>query len=139
MWKYEVSTSWKDGRICEARSAGKPVVEVAAPPEFGGPEGTWTPEDLLAASIASCLLTSTLFFLDRAKIARSRCEVSAVATMEKTASGLAFSGIEATVSVALDDPAQSDAARRAAELAEKNCPVSKSLVCPVKLAVRIEA
>jgi organic hydroperoxide reductase OsmC/OhrA len=35
-----------------------PQLEVASPPEFGGPKGTWSPEHLFVASISACLMTT---------------------------------------------------------------------------------
>jgi organic hydroperoxide reductase OsmC/OhrA len=35
-----------------------PTLEVASPPEFGGPGQTWSPEHLFVASISSCLMTT---------------------------------------------------------------------------------
>jgi organic hydroperoxide reductase OsmC/OhrA len=35
-----------------------PMLEVAAPPEFGGPGETWSPEHLFVASVSSCLMTT---------------------------------------------------------------------------------
>ena len=37
---------------------GLPEIETHAPPEFGGPEGYWSPEALLIAAIADCYILS---------------------------------------------------------------------------------
>ena len=34
------------------------AIEVASPPEFGGPDGLWSPEHLYVASISACLMTT---------------------------------------------------------------------------------
>lgn len=34
------------------------VLDVASPPEFGGPEGLWSPEHLYVAAVSSCLMTT---------------------------------------------------------------------------------
>jgi organic hydroperoxide reductase OsmC/OhrA len=39
-------------------SDGLPALETQAPPEFGGPEGYWSPETLLLASVADCYILS---------------------------------------------------------------------------------
>ena len=85
MWTYETFIDWKEGKTGEVRAEGKPSFAVATPPEFGGPENSWTPEDLLAAAVGSCIMTSTLFFAERAKISMRSYKSKAVATMEKTA------------------------------------------------------
>lgn len=138
MWTYETSVDWKQGKTGETRSAGKPTVEVATPPEFGGPENIWTPEDLLTSSVATCIMTSALFFIDRAKIQLLSYRSNATATMEKTATGLEITGVKVEVSVELDDAAQEEAVRHAIEQAEKTCPISNVLKCPVMMHLRVD-
>ena len=138
MWKYEISVVWKEGKIGSTHAGGKPSIEIATPPEFGGPENIWTPEDLLTSAVASCILTSTLFFADRAGIQMRSYMSNATATMEKTPRGLAFTRIDVEISITLENPAQADAMRRAVEQAEKNCPISTSLKCPVEISLHIE-
>ncbi|HKL22842.1 MAG TPA: hypothetical protein VJ904_13625 [Tichowtungia sp.] len=56
MWNYETSVEWKEGKQGVVRCGGKPDIAVATPPEFGGPEGIWTPEDMLTGSVESCVV-----------------------------------------------------------------------------------
>ena len=137
MWKYEVAVDWKEGKTGETRCEGKPAIAVATPPEFGGPEGIWTPEDLLTSAVATCIMTSALFFIDRAKIQLRTYKSQATATMEKTDAGLAITRIAVAVSIELEDMAQEAATRKAVEQAERTCPLSNSLNCPVELVVNV--
>lgn len=137
MWKYEVSVNWETEKIGKVGAAGKSNFQVATPPEFGGPENQWTPEDLLAASVASCVMTSTLFFTKRSKIEMESYQSQAVAVMEKTPAGLAITSVRVLVSVRLKDSSQSEAMQKAVEMAEKNCPISASLNCSVKIELSI--
>ncbi len=50
-------TGPKTGKL-ESTQDGLPVLEVASPPEFGGPGGEWSPEHLFVAAISSCLMTT---------------------------------------------------------------------------------
>ncbi len=34
------------------------ALDIASPPEFGGPGGVWSPEHLFVASLSSCLMTT---------------------------------------------------------------------------------
>lgn len=138
MWTYETSVDWKEGKIGETRCAGKPPIEVATPPEFGGPENIWSPEDLLASAVATCIMTSALFFFERAKIQPRSYKSTATATMEKTSAGLSITRIAIDISIALDDLAQEAVVRKALEQAEKSCPLSISLKCPVELTLHIQ-
>jgi organic hydroperoxide reductase OsmC/OhrA len=137
MWTYEVDVNWKEGKIGEMLSEGKPTVEVATPPEFGGPNGIWTPEDLITSSVATCIMTSALFFFNRSKIGLEGYKSKAVGTLEKTSKGLVMTEIKVTALIKLVDASQADAALKAMEQAEKTCPLSNSLTCPVTLNVEI--
>ena len=139
MWTYETAVNWKAGKTGEIISEGKPSVEVATPPEFGGPEDIWTPEDLLAGSVATCIMTSALFYLDRAGVQPKSYTSRSTATMEKTATGLVITGIRVDISVSLEDAAQQGAATHAIEQAEKTCPVSNALQCPVEMTLQVDA
>ena len=137
MWTYETSIDWKEGKIGEANCEGKPSIKVATPPEFGGPEGIWTPEDLLTTAVESCIMASSLFFLNRGKVALRSYRSKAVGTLEKGATGLSFSRIAVEVILELEDLEQADAARKAVIQAEKTCPLSNSLSCPVELSINL--
>ncbi len=137
MWTYKTSVDWKAGKTGETRCGGKPVIEVATPPEFGGPENIWTPEDLLTSAVATCIMTSALFFADRAKIQLRSYKSNAIGTLEKTKAGLAITRITVAVSIELDNMEQEAATRKAVEQAEKTCPITNSLNCPVELSLHI--
>ena len=137
MWTYETSMDWKEGKQGVANCSGKPAIEVATPPEFGGPEGIWTPEDLLTTAVESCIMASSLFFLNRSKVGFKSYKSKAVGTLEKGPTGLSFSRIAVEVILELEDPSQADAAHKAVVRAEKTCPLSNSLSCPVELSISV--
>lgn len=138
MWTYQTSVNWTSGKAGVLRSENKPDVPVGTPPEFGGPkEGCWTPEDLVAGAAGSCIMASTLFFIDRAGIELTSYNSRASAVMEKRLSGLAITGVTVEVTVTLNQPGQEAALREAIHQAEKNCPVSALLKCPVELSMNI--
>ena len=57
--KYHVVAWWTSGRTGLAKSDSAPnAIHFTAPPQFGGLEGRWTPEDLLIAALASCFTTT---------------------------------------------------------------------------------
>ena len=57
-YDYPVIIRWSFGKEGWAESGSLPPVEVAAPPEFGGPPGYWSPEHLFVSAVASCLMTT---------------------------------------------------------------------------------
>jgi len=139
MWQYNTTVAWKSGREGILQADGKPELPVATPPEFGGPKDIWTPEDLLTAAAASCIMTSLLFFAEKSGVKLRSYNSRATGTMEKTAQGLVITGITVDVSIHLEDPGQEPAVRKAMERAEQTCPISHSLKCPVKVALQVHS
>jgi len=86
-------------------AAEKPDIEVASPPEFGGPGGTWSPEDLLVASVNACIMTTFLFFAKKDNIPVSFYESEAEEILEKVdgivvPGGFGSRGIEGKIAAA---------------------------------------
>lgn len=139
MHTFQVETVWRHDRECRLSVRDKPNLTVATPPEFGGPEGVWSPEELLVGSVGSCLLSTFLYFAYRFQLSFESCSSTSTGTMEKTSQGLRFGGIDVllTVTVSDDDALERASALRLKEKLEKYCPVSASLGCPVRLALEI--
>ena len=139
MHTFQTKTVWQHGRECRVSARGNPDLIVATPPEIGGPEGMWSPEELLVASVESCLLSTFLYFADRFNIAFESYSSTSTGTMEKTAQGLRFTGIDVSIALIISD---GDVAKNASALGlkeklEKYCPVSTSLNCPVRLVLEV--
>jgi len=85
---YEVKLKWDhetDSGI--ARSGDRMPLIFGLPPEFGGSENTWSPEHLLAASVASCYSTTFLHFARLLKIDVTDFRISAKVDFEKGTAG----------------------------------------------------
>jgi organic hydroperoxide reductase OsmC/OhrA len=139
MHNFQTRTVWQQGRECRVSKGDNLDLAVATPPEFGGPQGMWSPEELLVASVESCLLSTFLYFTDRFKIALESYSSTATGRMEKTAEGFRFTGVDVSIAVVVPD---GDTARKASSLRlneklEKYCPVSTSLNCPVRLVLEV--
>jgi len=132
---FEASVEWQEGRRGVITHEGKPPLPVATPPEFGGPPGVWTPEELLVASVASCLMSTFVYFADRFKVPFLSYSTTAKGRMEMTERGLRFTEIEVAITVGVGDAEAADkiAALRFEEKLEKYCPVSAAVNCPVRL------
>lgn len=137
MWQYETTVSWTSGKEGRLHAGGNPEIMVATPPEFGGPENRWTPEDLMAGAAGSCVMTSALFFLEKGGVKLVSYLSNATAIMEKTREGLAITGISVDVSIAVADEEDIEKAYSAMLKAEVTCPVSKTLKCGVSLKTSV--
>jgi organic hydroperoxide reductase OsmC/OhrA len=57
MYKYNIEVEWLEDRRTRANIGGTQL-EIDSPPEFNGSAEKLTPEELLPATLASCLLTT---------------------------------------------------------------------------------
>ena len=60
--EYNVRVDWMHGRTGKFTIENKPEITIASPPEFGGPEGVASPEDLFVGAATSCLMTTFVTF-----------------------------------------------------------------------------
>jgi len=139
MHTFQTETVWRHERECRVSARDNPDLTVATPPEFGGPEGVWSPEELLVASVGSCLLSTFLYFAYRFELVFESYSSTSTGTMEKTSQGLRFTGIDVLIAVTVsdDEAAKKASSLRLKEKMEKYCPVSASLDCPVRLVLEM--
>jgi osmotically inducible protein OsmC len=97
-----------------------------------GGEGT-SPEELIAAAHASCVLMALAGGLARANTPPARLESEAKTTFDKVGEGFAITKIELRISGEVDGIDEA-AFREAVEAAKENCPVSHALKGNVEIS-----
>ena len=126
--KYKVSAWWSSGKSGLAKSESAPsAIHFTAPPEFGGLQGRWTPEDLLLGALASCYTTTFRALADYCNLEYSDLCVEVEGAVVKTESGYAFREmiIRPTLSISAES-----VRRRALRVLQKTkamCLVSRAL------------
>ncbi len=136
---YELEMDWTGQRTGLARAEGLPPLEVSAPPEFSGEPGIWTPEHLLVAATASCLMTTFLAIAELNKLTVTSYVSKAFARLEKIpGEGYRFTEITLApeIGVASEDL---EKAQKVLARAEKNCFISNSLRATVQIEPRFVA
>jgi len=98
-----------------------------------GGEGT-SPEELIAAAHASCVLMALAAGLARAGTPPTRLECEARTTFDKVGEGFAMTKMELQIRGQVDG-LDEDAFRQAAEGAKENCPVSQALSGNVEITL----
>jgi organic hydroperoxide reductase OsmC/OhrA len=126
---FEGTAKWKSGIECDLTVKGKYLTTVSPPPEFGGKEGYCVPEEIFAASLASCMNTLFLLIAKNSSLELKKAETKA--TVKMNAEGLEkliFTQIHflMTVELAKDDEWQRKKASRCFEMAQKICPLRQS-------------
>ncbi|MBI4525058.1 MAG: OsmC family protein [Deltaproteobacteria bacterium] len=132
---YNVEVGWTGKRKSIVSGPNLPVLQVAAPPEFDGEEGSWTPEHLYVASVGVCFMTTFLAIAQVSRLAVVSLTVLAKGRLDRIA-GVGFQVTEIVLTPRLVVSSSRDLERAAAILqkAEKNCLISNS----VKTKVRLE-
>ena len=136
--RYEVHTRTTDDRRVALESSGKRTLRVATPPDFrGGVRGTWSPEELLVGSLATCFELTLTAIAERASVPLHAVEVAGTGHVEGTAGRYHFVAIELDVRVVTDPERERDL-RELADLARERCIVESALKTPVTLDLEVD-
>lgn len=108
-------------------AAGLPDLTTAAPPQFDGPEGIWSPETMLIASLADCFI---LTFRGLSRVARfewEKLDAQVEGTLERVAGVTHFTRYLTRATLTVKSGADLAKAEELLERAEKLCLVANSL------------
>jgi organic hydroperoxide reductase OsmC/OhrA len=115
-----------------------PTIPSASPPQFGGPGGVWSPEDLLVAAVADCLVLTFRAVARVAQLPWTSLDVEVDGILERVERVTRFTTFE--VRARLRVPAGTDLAlaEQSLQRAEHGCLISNSLNATVRLVPRVE-
>lgn len=142
MREYRVETFFE--QTGESRGTttikGKQALELAPPPEFHGPQGVWSPEDLFVSAVESCLMMTFAFNARSRGIKVESYKSRAVGVLVKEPEGIRFARVEVYPEVTIQGgPDQVALAREVMERSEGQCLVARSLSTPVKVFPFVES
>jgi organic hydroperoxide reductase OsmC/OhrA len=126
---FNGSATWKDGTECDVIVKGKKIATVSPPPEFGGKEGYLVPEEIFAASLASCINTIFILVARNSKLGLKRLETKAAVTMNTEGlDKLIFTHIHFTMNIGLetDNERERNKSNKVYQIAQKICPLRQS-------------
>ncbi|NHI84262.1 MAG: OsmC family peroxiredoxin [Candidatus Thorarchaeota archaeon] len=127
--EYKVTVDWTEGTSGQFNVDGKPGFAIATPPEFEGPEGVVSPEDLFVGAAASCLLTTFVTFTKKMRFDFESFTCEGHGTLERMEKGFQFTRIVLKTRVVVNSEELRHQAERALELAGKYCLVTNSMKC----------
>jgi organic hydroperoxide reductase OsmC/OhrA len=125
------------GQPAKTTMSGISETEIGPPAEYGGNPNSLNPEELLVASVNSCIMLVFFHFVRKYEVEIASYHSQAEGKVEKTKNGLRFTNIEVRAKVSLADGASADKIEDIAHLADKYCLVTGSLACPVQYSVEI--
>jgi peroxiredoxin-like protein len=112
-------------------------VESAPPAEFDGPGDLWSPETLLLAAVADCVVLSFRVIAANSKLEWTELHCEAGGTVDRAEGALRFTEIRLRATLTLPPGQKTERAQRMLERAEKSCLISNSLATPVHLETEI--
>lgn len=112
---------------------GKPSITVASPPEFKGPPGVISPEDLFVSAITACMMTTYDSFAERAGLSSYGFEAETTGTLEHDGEKYSFTRVEIRARIRVTEESQRRLALELLEKAHKYCLVSASVKSKVNV------
>lgn len=113
-------------------------IAAGAPPQFGGSDRVWSPEELLVGAALECLWTTFEAYARRENLAVRHWASSGVGILDRTASVPAFTSIELSVHLQVD-AGDEERARSLLKKADANCIISHALRVPITVIASVDA
>jgi len=135
---YRTTAHWTEHKRGIVEAEGIPrTINFAAPPEFGGEPGLWTPEHLLISAVATCYVATLRAVAEASKAEFHSLDLEVEGTIEKQEGGFRFTHILLKPTVAIGKEEERERMGRLLEKAERACLISRSLSCTILLEPRI--
>jgi peroxiredoxin-like protein len=134
---FKVATNWSDGKTGVVKNKEHLSVKIATPPEFNGPSGYFSPEELFLASINSCIMTTFFYFAERFSFSFLSYESEASGEVIFEDGKFAFSSIIVKPVIKVKDTTEKEKAAKGIEKSEKYCLISNSVKADIKVLPEI--
>jgi organic hydroperoxide reductase OsmC/OhrA len=125
------------GKPAKTTMSGISETEIGPPSEYGGSPNSLNPEEMLVASVNSCIMLVFFHFAKKYEVEVTSYHSDAEGKVEKTKNGLRFTNVEVRAKVRLGSASPVEKIEEIGQLAEKYCLVSGSLVCPIQYHVEV--
>jgi organic hydroperoxide reductase OsmC/OhrA len=134
---YIVAASAQGKNNIVVSAEGLPDIESAGPPQFGGPGGVWSPEELLVAAVADCFILSFRAIARTARLEWSTLECEVDGELDKIEKFTQFTGFKVQAKLTIPDEKDRKKAGVILEKADKYCLVSNSLKAASELTTEV--
>jgi len=125
-----------DGDIATT-SPGLVTISSQSPPEFGGPEGKWSPETLLVASVVDCFILTFRAIARASRFEWHHLDCVGEGILERVDRVTRFTGFRLKVTLQVPPGAREDRALRLLDKAEQICLITNSLNGTVELEAKV--
>lgn len=121
----------------EIQSPGLEPIATTSPPEFGGPEGYWSPETLLVAAVADCFILTFRAIARASKLEWVDLDCEAEGKLEKDIKLTRFTAFHLRATLRIPKGEREEKARLLLEKAEVNCLITNSMNARFQLDTNI--
>lgn len=137
---YGNTIVWTGEKKGEVSGLKLPSLQVATPPDFGGHEGFWSPEQCFVAAVNACVMSTFLAIAQLSKLSFESYEAEASGKLDKPEGQvMQFTEITIRAKLVVTHSKDLERAGRLLEKAEKQCLVSNSIRAVVHLEPQVTA
>lgn len=115
-----------------------PPLSTAAPAQFGGPGNRWSPEMLLVAAVADCVVLSFRAIARASKLPWNHLACEVDGTLDRVDRVTQFTRFTVRASLSVPPGTSEERARRILQKAEDTCLITNSLKAEAALEARID-
>jgi len=106
---------------------GLETIATTSPPQFGGPEGSWSPETMLVASVANCFILTFRAIARASRFEWSSLDCSVDGVLDRVDRKTHFTEYHVKATLHLPAGSNETKARRILDKANSNCLITNSL------------
>ena len=117
---------------------GLPDLDTQSPPQFGGPEGIWSPETMLSATIANCFILSFRAIARASKFEWTSLECKVDGVLERPDRVTFFTTFNVHAILKVPAGAKTEMGQRLLEKADHICLITASLKSETVLTTDIQ-
>lgn len=134
---YLVSATGETAGSVVVSGEGLPDLDTQGPPQFGGPEGIWSPETMLTGSVANCFILSFRAIARASKFEWTSLQVDVDGVLERPERATYFTAFNIHAVLDVPEGVKLEMAERLLEKAEKICLITASMKSEVVLTTEI--
>lgn len=134
---YQATASAKTENAVQICGEGLTPIDSMPPEQFGGPGGMWSPETLLVAAVADCLILSFRAIARASHLNWQKLECDADGILDRVDGVTRFTRFDIRAKLTVPQGTDEHKAARLLAKAEAVCLVSNSLNAEKHLAVQV--
>ena len=137
IYKYNTSLVWTGEKKGISSSEGKPNLNIACPPEFGGHPNIWSSEDIFLASVEACTMTTFIHFANITELNLLSYKSDAIGFVKMIDNSFYFDSIKINIRIEVKTDRDKKKVQRILKHMKKTCLISNSIKTNVEYDTNI--